>query len=180
MTPLQQSEIEQFWACDTKQLLDHMSYHAPVEYKREVHQQVLGYMALEGKTLNPDPLVANYYGGELAMRVREILTDWASATVAESRAKVHRAVCVQFRYCARRKAKEFEAEGLTLAIAIADALLLAAVPMVLPVTAVSVYLLKSGILDKWCDCDAAPVLAVETASKRKPSTRRRNVSRKRK
>ena len=76
-------------------------------------------------------------------------------SAAERRVKVlsdsiHKTLCVQWRYCERRAA--FSGEGIQLCLAVADGLLSAVTQIPIPVTALSVYLVRRGLLDAICQC----------------------------
>lgn len=76
-----------------------------------------------------------------------------SATVHElsSYAEMVRVqICDSWSYCKKRQA--LQAEGFQLAVTVADALLSMGVGLPLPVTAISVYLVKRQLLDKLCGC----------------------------
>ena len=73
-----------------------------------------------------------------------------------SKLAIQEAVCFPLDYCARRRAGTFEREGLQLAIAVADALVTIATQIPLPVTSVSVYLVKTQLLDRMCECGSIP------------------------
>lgn len=56
------------------------------------------------------------------------------------------AVCIK--YCEKRND-----EGLQVAVTIADALVSLYVEWPLPISYISVFLVKKGLLDKWCKCE---------------------------
>jgi hypothetical protein len=72
----------------------------------------------------------------------------AATNLAERIAKRFKKVlCHDLRYCERSKS-----EGLALAISVADSLVMVGTMLPVPVTAISVYLVRRGILDRVCKC----------------------------
>jgi hypothetical protein len=59
-----------------------------------------------------------------------------------------RKVCEEWRYCENRE--NLTSDGMHLAIAIADTLIVMHLPF--PVAAASVYVVKKQLLDRWCKC----------------------------
>jgi hypothetical protein len=59
-------------------------------------------------------------------------------------------LCDNYNYCNKRK--ELGGEGPALAISVADGLFMATTGIPFPITALSVFLVKRGILDRLCDC----------------------------
>lgn len=61
---------------------------------------------------------------------------------------LHRQICSEWRYCERRRAKQWD-DDVTLAVAIAD--VMSAVVGVLPVSIIAALLVKRG-LNSFCSC----------------------------
>lgn len=112
---------------------------------------VLAQMEREGKTLHPH--VANRWGGEFAIRLKQYLSGSILDYLSAFEGTVTNAICTKFDYCKRRKDGTLESEEITIGIAVADALLSAATSFPIPVTMVSAYIVKKGILDRWCKCN---------------------------
>lgn len=62
----------------------------------------------------------------------------------------HEHVCIQWGYCKRRD--QFSGDGASLAIAVAEVLIVANLAFTMPVTLLAVYLVKKGLLEVWCRC----------------------------
>ena len=76
----------------------------------------------------------------------------AERHIDKYREQIHDALCKRWEYCKKRKA--LATEGFQLSVGVADALLTLATGIPLPVTALSVYLVKRGVLDQICGCKA--------------------------
>ena len=63
---------------------------------------------------------------------------------------IRQTLCVQWGYCGRRDA--FRGEGFQLCLAVADGLLAAVTQIPMPITVLSVYLVRRGLLDTICQC----------------------------
>lgn len=110
----------------------------------------------EGVPIDYEPGQEGIWGGRVAMDIKSYLAATAKKRIEKYRAQICAAVCVQFQYCKRRREKQFETEGVMLALAVADSILTALTSFPLPVTSVSVYLVKTRLLDQWCQCDTSP------------------------
>jgi hypothetical protein len=84
--------------------------------------------------------------------VEESFRAAADRHIARYREQIHDALCKRWEYCKKRKA--LATEGFQLSVGVADALLTIATGIPLPVTALSVYLVKRGLLDQICGCKA--------------------------
>jgi hypothetical protein len=62
-------------------------------------------------------------GGETGTRWKELCLGAVQAKLETSRAVVHKAVCIDFQYCQKRRSGQFEEEGVALAMALADSML---------------------------------------------------------
>jgi hypothetical protein len=111
-------------------------------------------MQSEGKVLDERPGVANLWGGEFADRVREALKVELAGRMTAMKATIVTAACPNF--CKLKRDGTLDSEGWTVAIAIADALASVATGIPLPLTTISVYIVKSRMLNVWCDCSAFP------------------------
>lgn len=82
--------------------------------------------------------------------MREAIEKAAEQRVMSFAEKIREIVCLQWGYCGRRDA--FRGEGFQLCLAVADALLGAVTHIPVPMTVLSVYLVRRGLLDKICRC----------------------------
>jgi hypothetical protein len=118
--------------------------------------QVVNEMAAEGKELNREPGVANLFGGEWGRRSRERFFDYAVSELREQirplESQLRETICVNFEYCKKREQPRF-ADGWTLAAGIADSMLAWWTQFPVPVTSISVYLVKYRVVEQLCDCD---------------------------
>lgn len=90
----------------------------------------------------------------LLSRMRASISAETLRRLNESRDLLHQKICVEFRYCERRKEGAFEGDEATIAIGVAESLISAAADLGgVPVASLSVYLIKRRILDEFCDCD---------------------------
>ena len=78
------------------------------------------------------------------------LEDAAEASVMRYSDPIRQRLCVEWNYCEKRLA--FRGEGFQLALSVADALLALVTLIPIPVTSLSVYLVRRGLLDKICRC----------------------------
>jgi len=122
----------------------------PADLSREFDAYVVETMAEEGKHVVPEG--GNFYGGEAARRVMEMVHGWLSNEF-DRYADALREICEQVDYCAKRRAKVFEAEGWAVAIAVGDALLQIVTHIPVPIAVLTVYAVKRGILDNICQCN---------------------------
>lgn len=120
------------------------------DVKHDIERQVTAEMAQEGKHFTPD--TASIWGGERARRELERLLAEIRRYLHERYEMIHHAICVDFEYCRRKKENEFQSDHFTLVIAVADALLPAVTGVPLPITTITVYALRYGVLDNWCAC----------------------------
>lgn len=135
--------------------------------EEEIEKELLIFLlqeraaAPEGSAMKAIPLIPKWRGLWLRLfgwiwtveqRRRFAFKPLLKGAIKEYRSQTHSAVCVEFKYCEKRKQQEFREAGHTLAIAIADCLQTAAPGIPLPVTWLSVYLLKTQMLDRLCKC----------------------------
>lgn len=146
----QRRQIERYW--NDNNLEDRLARSVPRDVRQELFREAIDQMAVEGKYLHADPGVRNLYGTEAAARAKAMSLGWINQKLLEHRDLIHHAACVEFEYCEKRRRGDLEKEGYTLSLAVADALLTFATGFPLPVTLISVYLVKNHILDDWCDC----------------------------
>jgi hypothetical protein len=122
---------------------------APAEVKRDIEQTVLDQLEAEGKHIHPG--AGNLFGAERARRELQLFAGWVYQQLSESK-QVVQTVCRDVKYCERRQAKTFESEGVTVSIAVADALVSSAIGVPIPIIQLTVYIIKRGILDQICEC----------------------------
>jgi hypothetical protein len=126
------------------------------EERSVISEGVKDGLRRHGAPIDYGPSEEGIWGGRVAMDIKRYLADTAKKRLEQYRAQICGAVCVQFQYCKRRREKQFETEGVMLALAVADSILAVLTPFPLPVTSVSVYLVKTRLLDQWCQCDTSP------------------------
>lgn len=153
------TQIEELFGLDSSSLDWKLTKILNRETRENIESVIREAMAKDGKDLpGPFDRYESRYGGEFAIRVRDSLMSIVAAEVNSLHDSLYETVCVGWNYCAKRKEKKFQTEEVTLSIAIADILLSAATQIPLPVTLISVYLVKRGVLDKWCKCgQSAPM-----------------------
>jgi hypothetical protein len=144
----QQERIKRLWAND-EALKSALWASVPNSLSVEFDRDVTAAMETEGKHLEPGG--GNFYGGEAAQRIMEMAHDWLSSEFDRYAADVQQ-MCRKLDYCSKRRAKVFEDEGWTVAIAVGDALLQIITHIPVPIAVLSVYIVKRGILDKICKC----------------------------
>ncbi len=83
-------------------------------------------------------------------KLKQELTKYVNGLLTECKDVVYQRICVDISYCDRRKKGRLEQTDV--AIAVADALITASTGLPFPVTLVSAYLIKSRLLDQWCNC----------------------------
>jgi hypothetical protein len=66
---------------------------------------------------------------------------------------MHDLACVEWKYCEKKDL--LKSEGFQLSVAIADGLLSLSTGLPIPLTAMSVFFVKKGLLEKLCDCTNA-------------------------
>lgn len=149
----QQKEIRREWNLsedDFNNLIEN-TMRSREALLREVDEAVRSELEFEGKPA-PPPYSAGLFGLEYMRRLRAALIRRFEGELYRHQSAIYKAVCVDFRYCDRRRKAEFESEGYSVALGVADALLTAGTGIPLPVTTVSVYLVKKMLLDRWCGC----------------------------
>ena len=99
----------------------------------------------------PPSLPKKGRGPEHEPGMREAIETAAKAKIAGIRTVVEDALCKNWNYCAKRK--QLGSEGFQLALAVADGLLGVVTKIPVPITALSVYLVKRKLLDNLCHCD---------------------------
>ena len=80
----------------------------------------------------------------------QAIEDAAEARVMRYSDPIRQTLCIEWDYCEKRLA--FSGEGFQLTLAVADALLALVTLIPIPVTSLSVYLVRRGVLDKICRC----------------------------
>ncbi|MFY9622415.1 MAG: hypothetical protein WAM70_16540 [Pyrinomonadaceae bacterium] len=80
----------------------------------------------------------------------QAVEDAAEARVMRYSDPIRQRLCIEWDYCEKRSA--FRGEGFQLTLAVADALLAFVTLIPIPVTSLSVYLVRRGVLDKICQC----------------------------
>ncbi|HEX8131058.1 MAG TPA: hypothetical protein VF527_18295 [Pyrinomonadaceae bacterium] len=149
LTQEQIEEIRRSWK-DISEAEWEMVHRVPWEIKKSLDNQVVAQMAHEGKALHD--FGRNLYGAEAARRYKDRVLSWIVGELDQYHDQIHSIVCTKSDYCNKRKQKKFEEEGYVIAIAVADALMTVVTGLPVPITLISVYIVKRGILDKWCKC----------------------------
>lgn len=148
LTKKQQEEVRRLWSLDPIEL-DSRFDNLAFKDRSAVEFEVKHEMREEGKIIVDH--AANLYGGEYLARLSGRLQERVEIRLSAYRSAITDVVCIKTAYCARRLKGDFEKEGWQLATMVADALLaLHGLPF--PVTTISVFLIKKGILDQWCGC----------------------------
>lgn len=144
----ERARIQRLWASD--QALTSATWASlPADVSNEFNREVVAAMAAEGKQLEIEG--GNFYGGEAAQRVMEMVHGWIASELQRYADAIQR-LCKDLDYCAKRRAKVFEDEGWAVAIAVGDALLQIVTHVPIPMAVLSVYIIKRGILDTICKC----------------------------
>ncbi len=143
-------EVRRLWP--TNHELD-TTIEASIGFDRvKMEELVKEEMKSRGYDFNDDIGVQNYNYGELLNVLniyREIeLRDALSAHFNQ----IKEIVCVDFKYCERRSSGQLESEGVMLAVSIAELLGSKLSGTTIPIVALSVYLVKKRVLDRWCGC----------------------------
>jgi hypothetical protein len=163
ITPEQEVEIEKFISDEStlrwtliRELVPQEQYQVFQELATEtqacnhgVSQEEMEEM-LHGPPEHPHESI---FGGEHALLFVSLCLPWINAQLAFLIPYLHKSICEDFQYCRRRKEKQLEGEAVALAVTIADALFAAQTKIPVPVIAVSAYIAKSQLLDKWCRCN---------------------------
>ena len=141
--------------------------HLPPEVQKRCHNQSIQLVAIDNGVSVDEMREAlgivstgeveyyeydSIYGGKKAQYYYELCIAEVNRVLAESKAKICDIVCNEYKYCEKRKKKEFANEHYQITIGIAEALMVLASQIPLPIIAVAVYLVKNKVLDKWCDC----------------------------
>ncbi len=138
-------ELEELWG-DPSALENALVNAIPADEQKRISALVL--KRFEERTPPPGARTsARAWGESYGLAVRDALLRWTASQVRRFKKEIYELVCVDLAYCQKR-----DSDGLDLAVAVADSLVSIASQMPLPVTAVSVYLIKKRVLDKWCDC----------------------------
>lgn len=148
----QREEIKHLWNVTDEALDIHLDATSVFSGRySDIEEEVRREMQREGKGIPRG--AAGLFGIEFAKRLRRKHVAEFERLVARYAKEIEEAVCVKFAYCDKRRKGDFETEGWTVATGVADALLTHATGFPLPVTTVSVYLVKRRVLDLWCECD---------------------------
>jgi len=99
--------------------------------------------------------IVSYFSDSIpdALENRVLSSDAIENEVKNLIRLMHDLTCVEWKYCER---KEFlKSESFQLSVAISDGLLSLSTGLPIPLTAISVFLVKKGLLEKLCDCTSA-------------------------
>jgi hypothetical protein len=136
LTQKQLAQIRHYWKLDVHTLEAVMASGAVEKYKPR------GRVIVEYQKKRPSRDIPHVVNN----KPRPLSTVMAASFAEKLAKKFRKLLCQDLRYCERSKS-----EGLALAISIADSLVMLTVIPV-PVTAISVYLVRRGILDRVCKC----------------------------
>ncbi len=167
------TQVRQYWENDTD-LMDTLikglvspSLTTTLEADILKNREAFGLGAYDAGPLAPP----QYLGGKLAMHLRrskEIYVDgWIRSLAKDSR----RLLCEQYSYCVKRQ----DMDGINLAATIADALLVSATNIPIPLASIAVYLVRKKVLDELCGCGAIEVESSQKGpapGKHKPAPRK--------
>lgn len=167
--------IRQYWS-DERQLRRDLAQSFSREEQQLVEREAALVLAQQGKLLPgweyPDqgpgrsaaerlPYQVRYdvhglYGGEWAQLFYELMLNKLDRQILAAAAMIEpvvkNAICTSYDYCGRRKRQEFQSEGWNISVAICEAFVAAKLAFPFPFVALSVYLVKKGFLDRWCEC----------------------------
>ena len=148
LSPEERDEIMSMWDWTEDQLASQV---VPEAVEREISERLerISTRSIGGsrhgpkyEPISPDELPKKIFRA-IRARGHTLLRNFADG--------LERSICDEMDYCEKKKI--LAKEGPVLAITVADALLSASIQIPLPITAVSVYLVKAGVLDRLCECE---------------------------
>lgn len=92
------------------------------------------------------------YGGLTAIEYYRLCSIFIGDWLLREHDQIRTAICEDLGYCALKKSGAFNGEEHGLAIAICDCIISLKVLLPVPATMLTSYLLRKGILDRWCNC----------------------------
>lgn len=140
-TNSQIQETKQYWNSD-EELLEALYGRLPY-----FHQFYKRFGDIDG--------IISYFSDSIpdALENRTLSSDAIENDVKGLIRLMHDLACIEWKYCEK---KEFlKSEGFQLSVAIADGLLSLSTGLPIPLTAMSVFFVKKGLLEKLCDCTNA-------------------------
>ena len=90
--------------------------------------------------------------GDMAMLAREILMQDLQAHIDATKTAVISEVCLKFAYCQRVKALQSDKEAWGALAMACEWIVESGLGLKVKPLALAVFLVKRGILDRWCDC----------------------------
>ncbi|BAY64327.1 hypothetical protein NIES22_44230 [Calothrix brevissima NIES-22] len=138
-TNSQIEETEQYWNSDEEML---KALYGDLPY---FHQFYKRFDGIDG--------IVSYFSDSIsdALDNRIPSSDAIENKVKNTIRLMHDLACVEWKYCEK---KEFlKSEGFQLSVAIADGLLSLSTGLPIPLTAMSVFFVKKGLLEKLCSCE---------------------------
>jgi hypothetical protein len=165
LTKKQIAEIREYWGSDDRETLrDPIFQLIPAQEREQLARQADEAVAQARNISNEDfqrqlghegktPKSHSIWGGRAAKETLKNYKMAVESKIANFQNQITELVCIKFDYCAKRKRGDFESEEVQLAIAIAELLLTLAAITPVPITMLSVYLVKNGVLDRWCKCN---------------------------
>lgn len=155
----EKTEIKQYLALDTETILSDMGLRLPQKTKVNLENAAIEYVAkrhgqdaeMMRRSVN-DFQKASIFGGEVAGEYFRRLREFVEDLLGRERDLLAFAACEHFGYCEKKKSGFFNNDEYTLAIALADAMVMYLTGFPLPVTMVATYIIKKGLLDEWCKC----------------------------
>ena len=143
ITEKQIDEINKYWQWDSglEDLI--VTESTKQKIKSDLNDAMMGRGPGQGYPIPDEETWVKFYRNSIKVHAPVIANEIAQ--------KAHKVICEDLKYCEKRE--NLKDEGATLAIAVADGLLMAAIALPVPLTAISVYLVKKGILDNICDCE---------------------------
>jgi hypothetical protein len=140
-TNAQIQETEQYWNSDEEM------FKALYGDRPWFHQFYKRFGDIDG--------VASYFSDNIsdALENRTLSNDAIENDVKGLIRLMHDLACVEWKYCEKKDL--LKSEGFQLSVAIADGLLSLSTGLPIPLTAISVFFVKKGLLEKLCNCTNA-------------------------
>jgi hypothetical protein len=130
-----------------------------------IEKQIFADYRNNGRIVNIDPdqvkskniHEAGIWDGRSAYDIHIALLNMVYSKIYDYKDQITEIICNDFEYCKKKKNKYFQTEKFTLGISIADSLIMAKTLIPIPIIALSAYLVKENIIDKWCNCEKGKI-----------------------
>lgn len=160
LTDVEKDNIKQYLNLDIVSLTNSMTKYLDQRTKADMDEAAILYVAQKHnrdfesmKEIIDNPGSHSVYGGEHAAELYKQLRNKVENLIQEEKEILKEAVCTGLKYCEKRKSGVFENDDYSFAILIADSILTYTTSIPFPVASIAVYLIKKGVLDKWCGCN---------------------------